>query len=79
MCVRLKHGILFCHIELFCIEEMCRLYRKAMAAANFSRDVLEMFYGSIEENKGLPTQKGKQRPVQIFSKNEKFIHKRLHE
>ena len=27
---------------------------KAMAAANFSRDVLEMFYGSIEENQGLP-------------------------
>ena len=26
-----------------------------MAAANFSRDVLEMFYGPIEENQGLPT------------------------
>ena len=26
-----------------------------MAAANFSRDVLEMFYGLIEENQGLPT------------------------
>ena len=26
-----------------------------MAAANFSRDVLEMFYGSIESNQGLPT------------------------
>ena len=26
-----------------------------MAAANFSRDVLEMFYGSIEENQRLPT------------------------
>ena len=28
---------------------------KAMAAANFSRDVLGMFYGPIEENQGLPT------------------------
>ena len=26
-----------------------------MAAANFSRDVIEMFYGSIEENQRLPT------------------------
>ena len=26
-----------------------------MAVANFSRDVLEMFYGLIEENQGLPT------------------------
>ena len=26
-----------------------------MATANFSRDVLEMFYGPIEENQGLPT------------------------
>ena len=26
-----------------------------MAAANFSRDVLEMFYGSIESKQGLPT------------------------
>ena len=26
-----------------------------MAAANFSRDVLGMFYGPIEENQGLPT------------------------
>ena len=26
-----------------------------MGAANFSRDVLEMFYGSIEGNQGLPT------------------------
>ena len=26
-----------------------------MAAANFSKDVLEMFYGPIEENQGLPT------------------------
>ena len=26
-----------------------------MAAANFSRDFLEMFYGPIEENQGLPT------------------------
>ena len=26
-----------------------------MAAANFSRDVIEMFYGPIEENQGLPT------------------------
>ena len=26
-----------------------------MAAANFSTDVLEMFYGSIESNQGLPT------------------------
>ena len=26
-----------------------------MAPANFSRDVLEMFYGPIEENQSLPT------------------------
>ena len=26
-----------------------------MAAANFSRDVIDMFYGPIEENQGLPT------------------------
>ena len=26
-----------------------------MAAANFSRDVIEMFYGSIQENQRLPT------------------------
>ena len=25
-----------------------------MAAANFSRDVIEMFYGSIVDNQGLP-------------------------
>ena len=51
----LKHRLLFCVIELFSIEEMCHLYRKQMAAANFSRDVIEMFYGSIEENQRLPT------------------------
>ena len=32
MCVRLKHGILFCDIEIFSIEEMCRLYRKQWVA-----------------------------------------------
>ena len=42
-------------MELFSIEEMRRLYRKQMAAANFSRDVIEMFYGSIDENQRLPT------------------------
>ena len=55
MCVRLKHRLLFCVIELFSVEEMCRLYRKQMAAANFSIDVIEMFYGSIEEKQGLPS------------------------
>ena len=74
-----------------------------MAAANFSRDVLEMFYGSIDKNQRLrppiiPNIRGKfeivrnnwlrvwkmratkkqQRPVQIFPKQEKFIHERLH-
>ena len=29
------------------------LVKKAMAAANFSNDVLEMFYGPIEENQRL--------------------------
>ena len=32
---------------------MRRVIKKAMAAANFSRDVLEMFYGPIEENQRL--------------------------
>ena len=53
MCVRLKYELLFCDIEYFSIEEMCRLIYKAMAAANFSRDVLEMFYGPIDENQRL--------------------------
>ena len=43
---------IFLDIELFFILKKCRLlYKKAMAAANFSRDVLEMFYGTIEENR----------------------------
>ena len=51
MCVRQKDDFV---IESFSIEEMWRLYR-TMAAANFSRDVLEMFYGPIpnEENQRL--------------------------
>ena len=44
----------FRHFELFFILKKCRLlYKKAMAAANFSRDVLEIFYGPIEENQRL--------------------------
>ena len=78
-----------------------------MAAANFSRDVLEMFYGPIEENQRLiapisPTiisefeivrnnfdqwlrvwkmrvTKNNIDLFKFFSKNEKFIHKRLQE
>ena len=46
--------VFFFDIELFFILKKCRLlYKKAMAAANFSRDVLEMFYGPIEENQRL--------------------------
>ena len=78
-----------------------------MAAANFSRNVLEMFYGPIEENQRLkapisPNIRGgfeivrnnfnewlrvwKMRATKnnkdlfkFFQKNEKFVHKRLHE
>ena len=78
-----------------------------MAAANFSRDVLEMFYGPIDKNQSLippisPNIRGEFEIVRnnfnewfrvwkmrakknnkdlfnFFSKNEKLIHKRLHE
>ena len=55
MCVVDKR-VLVCVIELFFfILKKCADLIKAMAAANFSRDVLEMFYRPIEENQGLPT------------------------
>ena len=44
----------FCHRIIFQLKK-CDVFIESMAAANFSRDVLEMFYGEIpqEENKGL--------------------------
>ena len=43
-----------------------------MAAANFSRDVLEMFYGSIEDKQSLPDPI---RPIEIVRTNfNKWFH-----
>ena len=53
MCVSKKRFTNICNIIIFSFEEMRLLILKAMAAANFSRDVLEMLYGPIEENQRL--------------------------
>ena len=53
------------------IEEMLRLLYKAMAAANLSRDVLEMFYGPIEENQKLSPAMRAKKEKQII----KFVKK----
>ena len=49
------HKFINCVIELFFILNKCDVCIESMPAANFSRDVLEMFYGKVlqEENQRL--------------------------